>query len=210
MPALGQGLSKRDQSVAFSAHSDLLILPGILTHQSCEGGQQDIILDDFLWITFPWSALAEIRLPLLRATTTDIFGYLGNVLSEAPVTDSSRTTLVQSCSNYLRLRMIFQWYPLHCFFSRGFSNVISSLFFNTIVFMFKLARKNQQALPGNVGYAYFSVGAIPNKKQLVTLLFSQQWENTIFEYVYFKSKDILNDKNVFKGSKIGFSSLLAI
>lgn len=45
---LGQKLLKMDLSAAFLAHSDLLILSGILTHQRCDGGQQDIILDDFL------------------------------------------------------------------------------------------------------------------------------------------------------------------
>lgn len=48
MPVLGQKLLRRDLAAAFLAHPDLLILCGILTHQRCDGGQQDIILDDFL------------------------------------------------------------------------------------------------------------------------------------------------------------------
>lgn len=53
VPALGKKLLRRDLTAAFLAYPGLLILPGILTHQRCDGGQQDIILDDFLWITFP-------------------------------------------------------------------------------------------------------------------------------------------------------------
>lgn len=48
MPALGKKLLRRDLAAAFLAYPDLLILPGILTHQRFDGGQQDIILDDFL------------------------------------------------------------------------------------------------------------------------------------------------------------------
>lgn len=48
MPALGQKVLRRDLAAAFLAHPDLLILSGILTHRRCDGGQEDIILDDFL------------------------------------------------------------------------------------------------------------------------------------------------------------------
>lgn len=48
VPALWKKLLRRDLAAAFLAHLDLLILSGILTHQRCDGGQQDIILDGFL------------------------------------------------------------------------------------------------------------------------------------------------------------------
>lgn len=48
MPVLGKKLLSRDVDAAFLAYPDLLILPGILTQQRCDGGQQYIILADFL------------------------------------------------------------------------------------------------------------------------------------------------------------------
>lgn len=38
VPLLGKKLLRRDLAAAFLAYPDLLILPGILTHQRCDGG----------------------------------------------------------------------------------------------------------------------------------------------------------------------------